>query len=94
MATNLARHPHELENEKAEASLAASQEACSRALEEAQEADYRREITQKRAWELQAWSASLEQQVELRQATLTLLKGTPVEEEELRRREEELRAQS
>lgn len=46
---------------KAEASLTASHEACSRALEEAREADRRREAAKKRAWELQAWSAILDQ---------------------------------
>ena len=45
---------------------------------------------EKRAWELQAWSASLEQQVELCQAALASLKGTPVVEEELHGREEAL----
>ena len=90
VAINLARHQRELDNAKAEASLAASRKACSRALEEAREADHPREIAEKRAWELQAWTASLEQQVELRQASLASLKGTPVEEEELRRREEVL----
>ena len=58
VAINLGRHQHELDNAKAEASLATSREACSRALEEAQEADRRREIVEKRAWELQARSAS------------------------------------
>ena len=66
VAINLARHQCELDNAKAEASLAASRKACSRAIEEAREADHRREIVEKRAWELQAWSASLEQQVEMR----------------------------
>lgn len=90
VAVNLVRHQRELDNAKAEASLAVSRKACSRAIEEAREADQQQEVTEKRAWELQAWSASLEQQVELRQAALASLKGTPVEEEELRRREEVL----
>ena len=51
-AVNLACHQRELDNAKAEASLAASRKACSRAIEEAQEADQRREIAEKRAWEL------------------------------------------
>ena len=57
----LARHQRDLENAKAEASLAASREACSRALKEAQEADKRREAAEERAWELQGWCNSLEQ---------------------------------
>ena len=90
MAVSLALHQRDLDNAKAEASLVASRKACSRAIEEAQEVDRRCEITKKRVWELQAWSTSLEQQVELRHAALALLKGTPVEEEELQRREEAL----
>ena len=90
VAINLARHQRELDNAKAEASLVSSREAFSQALEEAREVDYHREIAEKRAWELQAWSASLEQQVELRQAALASLKGTPVKEEELRKSEEAL----
>nr|XP_020169716.1 tol-Pal system protein TolA-like [Aegilops tauschii subsp. strangulata] len=58
--------------------------------EEAREADRRREATEKGAWELQAWSASLEQQVEARRATLASLRGTPAKEEEIRKREEAL----
>ena len=61
VAINLGRHQHELDNTKAEASLEVCREACSRALEEAREADRRREAAEKRAWELQAWSASREQ---------------------------------
>ena len=60
VAINLGRHQRELDNVKAEASLAASREACSRALEEAREADYHREAAEKRAWELQAWSTVLD----------------------------------
>ena len=60
----------DVDNAKAEASLKVSREACSRALEEAREADRRREAAEKRAWELQAWSASLEQQVEACKAAL------------------------
>ena len=40
--------------------------------------------------ELQDWCNSIEQQVELRQCALALLKGGPAEEKELRRREEAL----
>ena len=53
VAINLGRHQRELDNMKVEASLAASREACSRALEEAREADRRREAAEKCAWELQ-----------------------------------------
>nr|XP_020195975.1 vicilin-like seed storage protein At2g18540 [Aegilops tauschii subsp. strangulata] len=58
--------------------------------EEAQEADRHREAAEKRAWELQAWSASLEQQVEARRATVASLRGTPAEEEEILKHEEAL----
>ena len=88
VAINLGRHQRELDNMKAEASLAASREACSRALEEAREADRRREAAEKRVWDLQAWSTSLEQQVEARRAALASLRGTPAEEEEIPKREE------
>ena len=64
VAINLGRYQRDLENAKAEASLKIAHEARSRALEEALEADRRREAAEERAWELQAWSASLEQQVE------------------------------
>ena len=75
VAINLRRHQRELDNLKAEASLAASREACSRALEEAREADRRHEAADKRAWELQAWSAVFDQQVEERRAALASLRG-------------------
>ena len=65
VAINVVRNQSELNNAKAEASLATSREVCSQDLEEAREADHRRDIAEKRAWELQGWSASLEQQVEL-----------------------------
>ena len=90
VAINLGRHLRDLENAKAEASLKVSHEACSRALDEAREADRRCEAAVKRAWELQAWSASLEQQVEARRAAPASLRGTPAEEEEVRKREEAL----
>ena len=90
VAINLGRHQRELDNAKDEVSLAASREAYSRALEEAQEADRRHKAAEKRAWELQAWSASLEQQVEARQAALASMRGTPAEEEEILKREEAL----
>ena len=66
VAIALGRHQRDLDNMNAEASLVASWEACSQAVEEAQEADRRRRDAEERAWELQAWSNSLEQQVELR----------------------------
>ena len=49
VAINLGRHQRELDNVKVEASLTASREARSRALEEAREADHRREAAGKRA---------------------------------------------
>ena len=61
VAINLGRYQRHLENAKAEASLNVAHEARSRALEEAREADRHREAAEKRAWELQSWSASLEQ---------------------------------
>ena len=60
VAINFGRYQRDLEKAKAEASLKMSHEARSRALEEAREADRRREAAEKRAWEIQAWSASLE----------------------------------
>ena len=83
VAVALARHQRDLDNEKAEASLAASREACSRAVLEAQEADQRRRAAEERAWELRAWSSSLEQQVELREAALASMKGASVDQAEL-----------
>ena len=59
-------------------------------MEEAHEADHRREAAEERTWELQAWSASLEQQVEARRAALASLRGAPAEEEEVRKREDAL----
>ena len=61
VAINLGRYQRDLENTKTEASLKVSRDAWSRALEEAREADRRREAAEKHVWELQAWSASLEQ---------------------------------
>nr|XP_020181403.1 wiskott-Aldrich syndrome protein homolog 1-like [Aegilops tauschii subsp. strangulata] len=54
VAINLGHHQRDLDNVKAGESLATSRVACARALEEAREADRRREIAEKRAWELQA----------------------------------------
>src|SRR3954463_16510289 len=78
VAINLGRYQRDLENTKAETSLKVSREACSRALEEARKADRHCEAAEKRAWELQAWSASLEQQVEARKAALVSLRGAPI----------------
>ena len=61
VAINLGRLQHEHANVKAEASLATSREARARALEQAREADHRREVTEKHKQELQALNASLEQ---------------------------------
>nr|XP_020151778.1 plectin-like [Aegilops tauschii subsp. strangulata] len=90
LAINLGRYQRELDNAKAEASLIASREACSRAQEEAREADRRREAAEKRAWDLQARGASFERQVEEHRAALASLRGTPPEEEEIRKGEEAL----
>ena len=54
VAINLGHYQRDLENAKAEASLKIAHEARSRALEEAREADRRREAAEKRKWELQA----------------------------------------
>ena len=89
-AVALARHQRDLDNEEAEALLAASQEARSLAVEEAQEADQRRRAAEERVWELRAWSSSLEQQVELREAALASMKVASVDQAELLRREEAL----
>ena len=59
-------------------------------MEEAREADRRCEAAEERAWELQAWSASLEQQVEARRAALASLRGAPAKDEEVRKRGEAL----
>ena len=83
VAVALARHQRDLDNEKAEASLAASREACSRAVEEAQEANQRRRVTEERAWELRAQSSSLEQQVEMHEGTLASMEGGSVDRAEL-----------
>ena len=60
VAINLGRYQRDLENAKAKASLKIANEARSRALEEAREADRHCEDAEERAWGLQAWSASLE----------------------------------
>ena len=57
-------------------------------MEEAREANRHREIAERRAWELQAWSASLEQQVEVLKAALASMNRTPAEEEEILKHEE------
>ena len=83
VAIALACHQGDLDNAKAELSLEASREACSQAVKEAREADRRRRDAEERAWELQAWRNSLEQQVELREAALVSMKGATVEWAEL-----------
>ena len=90
VAINLGCLQHEHANAKAEASHATSREDSARALEEAREADHRREVAEKRWQELQALNASLEQQVEARRAALASMKGEPSNEEEILRREEAL----
>ena len=50
----------------------------------------KRKDAEERAWELQAWSNSLEQQVELRQAALVSLKGASIDQLKLLKREEAL----
>ena len=86
VAIALACHQRDLENAKAEASLAASREACSLAIEEAREADRRCKDAEERVRELQAWSNSLEQQVELRQAALESMGVASVDRAELLKR--------
>ena len=78
-AVALARHQRDLNNEEAEALLAASREARSRAVEEAREADRRREASEERARELLARCHSLEQQVDLRETALASMKVASVE---------------
>ena len=90
VAVALARHQRDLDNAKAEASLVALREACSLAVEEAQEVDRRRKDAEERTWELQAWSNSLEQQVELRKAAFEPMGVASVDRAELLKREEVL----
>ena len=90
VAVALARHQCDLDNARAEASLVASREACSQVIEEAREADRRCKAAEERAWELQAWSNSLEQQVELRQAALVSMKEASLDQAELQKHEEAL----
>ena len=90
VAIALARHQRDLDNAKTEASLVALREACSLAIEEAREADRRCKDVEERARELQAWSNSLEQQVELRQAALESMGVASVDRAELLKREEAL----
>ena len=94
VAVALARHQCNLDNEKAEVSLAASREACSRSVEEAQEANQRRRAAEEWAWELRARSSSLEQQVELHEAALASMEVGSVDRAELQKREEALRQEA
>ena len=89
-AVALARHQRDLDNKEAEALLAASREAHSRAIEEAREADRRHEASEEWAQELLALCHSLEQQVELRETALASMKVASVDQAELLRREEAL----
>ena len=59
-------------------------------MEEAREADHRREVAENHRQELLALNASLEQQVEARRAALASMKGAPSNKEEILRREEAL----
>jgi hypothetical protein len=70
VAINLGHLQHERARADAAASLAASREACARALEEARAADRRREAAEEREKELRASNATLERQVQERRATL------------------------
>ena len=94
VAVALARHQRALDSEKAEASLAASREACSRAAEEAQEANQRLKAAEEQAWELRALSSSLEQQVELHEAALASMEGGSVDRAALQKHEEALRLEA
>ena len=90
VAINLGHLQHERASAKTEASLATSREASARALEEAREADCRREVAEERERELQALNAALEQQVEARRAVLASMRGAPSKEKEILKREEAL----
>ena len=68
----------------------ASREARSWAAEEAREADQRREAAEERARELLAWCHSLEEQVELHEASLASMKVASGDPAELQKREEAL----
>ena len=59
-------------------------------MEEAREADHRREVAKERRQELQALNASLEHQVEARRAALASMKGAPSNKGEILRCEEAL----
>ena len=89
-AVALARYQCDLDDEEAKASLAASREVRSRAVEEAREADRRREATEERARELLARCRSLEEQVELHEAALASMKVASGDPAELQKREEAL----
>ena len=89
-AAALAHRRRDLDDEEAKASLAASREARSQAVEEAREADRRREATEERARELLARCRSLEEQVELREAALASMKVASGDPAELQKREEAL----
>nr|XP_020201005.1 tol-Pal system protein TolA-like [Aegilops tauschii subsp. strangulata] len=90
VAINLGCLQRERASAKAEASLATSREANARALEEAREADYRHDVAEKRKQRLLALNATLEQQVEVRRATLASMKRAPSKDDEILRRVEAL----
>ena len=90
VAINLGHLQHEHANVMVEASLATLCEANARALEEAREADHRREVAKERRRELEAQNAFLVQQVEAHRAALATMKGAPSDEGEILRREETL----
>ena len=70
--------------------LVASREASARALEEAKEADHRRESAEKQEHELLALNAALEQQIEACMTVLASMRGAPSEEKKILKREEAL----
>lgn len=86
----LAHRRRDLDDEEAKASLAASREARAQGVEEAREADRRREATEERTHELLARCCSLEEQVELREAALASMKVASGNPAELQKREEAL----
>ena len=89
VAINLGHLQHERASADADVSLAASREACARALEEARAADYRREAAEERERELQVSNATLEWQVQARRAALgALVGGAPTNEMGLGARED------
>ena len=87
-AVALVRYQCDLGDEEAKASLAASWEVYSRAVEEAREADRWREAAEEWARELLARCRSLEEQVEQREAALASMKVASGDLAELQKRGE------